>query len=296
MSLTSFRQEQIPKIEKEMLSFLQEYSQSPQLTEAMSYSIEAGGKRLRPLLVLTTAASFQKELTVGMYQTAAALEMIHTYSLIHDDLPAMDDDQLRRGKPTNHVVFGEATATLAGDGLLTSAFQQLSLAILPAEQKILLIQQLSQAAGIGGMVAGQMGDILGEEQQLDLEALMAVHEGKTGALLRFALLAGGILAEQPEEIVQQLANLGAIIGLAFQIRDDLLDVLASSAELGKNTGRDAELTKSTYPSLLGITGAKEALQEQLAKAHQLVLTLEEAPSFQGELLREVLQELELKEY
>lgn len=296
MSLTSFRQEQIPKIEKEMLSFLQEYSQSPQLTEAMSYSIEAGGKRLRPLLVLTTAASFQKELTVGMYQTAAALEMIHTYSLIHDDLPAMDDDQLRRGKPTNHVVFGEATATLAGDGLLTSAFQQLSLAILPAEQKILLIQQLSQAAGIGGMVAGQMGDILGEEQQLDLEALMAVHEGKTGALLRFALLAGGILAEQPEEVVQQLANLGAIIGLAFQIRDDLLDVLASSAELGKNTGRDAELTKSTYPSLLGITGAKEALQEQLAKARQLVLTLEEAPSFQGELLREVLQELELKEY
>ncbi len=296
MSLTSFRQEQIPKIEKEMLSFLQEYSQSPRLTEAMSYSIEAGGKRLRPLLVLTTAASFQKELTVGMYQTAAALEMIHTYSLIHDDLPAMDDDQLRRGKPTNHVVFGEATATLAGDGLLTAAFQQLSLAILPAEQKILLIQQLSQAAGIGGMVAGQMGDILGEEQQLDLEALMAVHEGKTGALLRFALLAGGILAEQPEEVVQQLANLGAIIGLAFQIRDDLLDVLASSAELGKNTGRDAELTKSTYPSLLGITGAKEALQEQLAKARQLVLTLEEAPSFQGELLREVLQELELKEY
>ena len=296
MSLTSFRQEQIPKIEKEMLSFLQEYSQSPQLTEAMSYSIEAGGKRLRPLLVLTTAASFQKELTVGMYQTAAALEMIHTYSLIHDDLPAMDDDQLRRGKPTNHVVFGEATATLAGDGLLTAAFQQLSLAILPAEQKILLIQQLSQAAGIGGMVAGQMGDILGEEQQLDLEALMAVHEGKTGALLRFALLAGGILAEQPEEVVQQLANLGAIIGLAFQIRDDLLDVLASSAELGKNTGRDAELTKSTYPSLLGITGAKEALQEQLAKARQLVLILEEAPSFQGELLREVLQELELKEY
>lgn len=296
MSLTSFRQEQIPKIEKEMLSFLQEYSQSPRLTEAMSYSIEAGGKRLRPLLVLTTAASFQKELTVGMYQTAAALEMIHTYSLIHDDLPAMDDDQLRRGKPTNHVVFGEATATLAGDGLLTAAFQQLSLAILPAEQKILLIQQLSQAAGIGGMVAGQMGDILGEEQQLDLEALMAVHEGKTGALLRFALLAGGSLAEQPEEVVQQLANLGAIIGLAFQIRDDLLDVLASSAELGKNTGRDAELTKSTYPSLLGITGAKEALQEQLAKARQLVLTLEEAPSFQGELLREVLQELELKEY
>lgn len=296
MSLTSFRQEQIPKIEKEMLSFLQEYSQSPRLTEAMSYSIEAGGKRLRPLLVLTTAASFQKELTVGMYQTAAALEMIHTYSLIHDDLPAMDDDQLRRGKPTNHVVFGEATATLAGDGLLTAAFQQLSLAILPAEQKILLIQQLSQAAGIGGMVAGQMGDILGEEQQLDLEALMAVHEGKTGALLRFALLAGGILAEQPEEVVQQLANLGAIIGLAFQIRDDLLDVLASSAELGKNTGRDAELTKSTYPSLLGITGAKEALQEQLAKARQLVLTLEEAPSFQGDLLREVLQELELKEY
>ncbi|MGX7350781.1 farnesyl-diphosphate synthase [Enterococcus canis] len=294
--MTSFRQEQIPKIEKEMLSFLQEYSQSPRLTEAMSYSIEAGGKRLRPLLVLTTAASFQKELTVGMYQTAAALEMIHTYSLIHDDLPAMDDDQLRRGKPTNHVVFGEATATLAGDGLLTAAFQQLSLAILPAEQKILLIQQLSQAAGIGGMVAGQMGDILGEEQQLDLEALMAVHEGKTGALLRFALLAGGILAEQPEEVVQQLANLGAIIGLAFQIRDDLLDVLASSAELGKNTGRDAELTKSTYPSLLGITGAKEALQEQLAKARQLVLTLEEAPSFQGELLREVLQELELKEY
>ncbi|MBO6454381.1 polyprenyl synthetase family protein, partial [Enterococcus faecalis] len=225
--MTNFSQQHLPLVEKVMVDFIAEYTENERLKEAMLYSIHAGGKRLRPLLVLTTVAAFQKEMETQDYQVAASLEMIHTYSLIHDDLPAMDDDDLRRGKPTNHKVFGEATAILAGDGLLTGAFQLLSLSQLGLSEKVLLMQQLAKAAGNQGMVAGQMGDIEGEKVSLTLEELAAVHEKKTGALIEFALIAGGVLANQTEEVIGLLTQFAHHYGLAFQIRDDLLDATST---------------------------------------------------------------------
>ncbi|MTD37620.1 polyprenyl synthetase family protein [Erwinia sp. CPCC 100877] len=290
----SFRELSVPLIEKEMAAFINEYTANDLLKEAMLYSIQAGGKRFRPLLVMAVIDSFGKKADVADYQVSAALEMVHTYSLIHDDLPAMDDDDLRRGKPTNHKVYGEAHAILAGDGLLTAAFQLLSLSRLQVDQKILLIQLLSKAAGTQGMVAGQAGDLQGEERSLSLEELVDVHEKKTGALIEFALLAGGILARQPEVIVDLLGTFAKHLGLAFQIKDDLLDATSSEAELGKQVGRDEALNKSTYPALLGLTGAKAALEEQLASGMTILEKIKQTSSdFQPELLQELLEQLRL---
>lgn len=289
---TNFRKQNLPLIEKEMEIFIDEYTTNERLKESMLYSIRAGGKRFRPLLVIAVLDSFAKQPKTQDYQVAAALEMIHTYSLIHDDLPAMDDDDLRRGKPTNHRVFGEAHAILAGDGLLTAAFQLLALSQLEMDQKILLIQLLSKAAGTQGMVAGQAGDLQGEERSLALKDLVDVHEKKTGALIEFALLAGGILAQQPEEIVNLLGTFAQHLGLAFQIKDDLLDATSSEAELGKQVGRDEALNKSTYPSLLGLEGAKTALEEQLTLGHDMLLEIRRLNSaFQLELLQAFLEQL-----
>ncbi|MFK4567129.1 polyprenyl synthetase family protein [Enterococcus sp. UD-01] len=289
-----FREQHLPLIEKEMAAFINEYTTNDLLKEAMLYSIQAGGKRFRPLLIMAVLDSFNKQAEVADYQVSAALEMVHTYSLIHDDLPAMDDDDLRRGKPTNHKVYGEAQAILAGDGLLTAAFQLLSLSRLQADQKILLIQLLSKAAGTQGMVAGQAGDLQGEERSLSLEELVEVHEKKTGALIEFALLAGGILAQQPEVIVELLGTFAKHLGLAFQIKDDLLDATSSEAVLGKQVGRDAALHKSTYPALLGLTGAKAALEEQLTCGMAIIEEIKQTSSdFQPELLQELLEQLRL---
>ncbi|MGX7244091.1 polyprenyl synthetase family protein [Enterococcus quebecensis] len=283
-----FRKQSLPLIEKEMEDFINEYTANEQLKNAMMYSIRAGGKRFRPLLVLATICSFNKKPQVHDYQVGAALEMIHTYSLIHDDLPAMDDDDLRRGKPTNHKVFGEAHAILAGDGLLTAAFQLLAISQIQQEQKVLLIQLLSKAAGTQGMVAGQAGDLQGENQLLSLTELADIHEKKTGALIEFALLAGGILAQQPDEVVDLLGVFARHLGLAFQIKDDLLDATSSEEELGKQVGRDEALNKSTYPGLLGLDGAKKALEEQLIFGTQ---TLEKIKQISSEFYIELLQEL-----
>jgi geranylgeranyl diphosphate synthase type II len=289
-----FHEQHLPLIEKEMAAFINEYTTNDLLKEAMLYSIQAGGKRFRPLLIMAVLDSFNKQAEVADYQVGAALEMVHTYSLIHDDLPAMDDDDLRRGKPTNHKVYGEAQAILAGDGLLTAAFQLLSLSRLQADQKILLIQLLSKAAGTQGMVAGQAGDLQGEERSLSLEELVEVHEKKTGALIEFALLAGGILAQQPEVIVELLGTFAKHLGLAFQIKDDLLDATSSEAVLGKQVGRDAALHKSTYPALLGLTGAKAALEEQLTCGMAIIEEIKQTSSdFQPELLQELLEQLRL---
>lgn len=291
-NFTDFRKQSLPLIEKEMENFIDEYTANVQLKEAMLYSIRAGGKRFRPLLVMAVLHSFDKQAKSQDYQIAAALEMIHTYSLIHDDLPAMDDDDLRRGKPTNHKVFGEAHAILAGDGLLTGAFQLLALSQLEMDQKILLIQLLSKAAGTQGMVAGQAGDLQGEKRLLSLEELADVHEKKTGALIEFALLAGGILAQQPDEIVNLLGIFAQHLGLAFQIKDDVLDATSSEAELGKQVGRDEALNKSTYPSLLGLAGAKKALEEQLTLGYNTLEEIKEISSaFQPELLQAFLEQL-----
>lgn len=286
--LQSFKEKNLPKVEETMLNFIQEHTKNPQLAESMVYSVKAGGKRIRPLIILTTIASFKEKINENAYQVAAALEMIHTYSLIHDDLPAMDDDDLRRGKPTNHKIFGEALAILAGDGLLTGAFQLLSETSLKPEKQILLLQLLAQAAGTEGMVAGQAGDIAAEGQMVSLEKLMSIHRDKTGALLTFAFIAGGILADQTDYVVEQLQKLGQHVGLAFQIRDDLLDVVGTAEVLGKNVGQDAKLEKSTYPALLGISGAKQALELELSHANYLIGELNKAANFDAQLFEELI--------
>ncbi|MFC4771096.1 polyprenyl synthetase family protein [Enterococcus hermanniensis] len=280
--------QELPKVEQEMTDFITQYTTQEDLKKSMLYSIEAGGKRIRPLIVLATVQAFQKTLNAPVYQTAGALEMIHTYSLIHDDLPAMDDDDLRRGKPTNHKVFGEALAILAGDGLLTGAFQLISETTLEPTENVLLIQLLAKAAGIGGMVAGQAGDMAAEHQQVSLGELKAIHRGKTGALLTYAFVAGGILAQQPAYVLTLLEKLGGHIGLAFQIRDDLLDVVGTTEALGKQVGQDEKSAKSTYPALLSVAGAKDALEQELAQAQATIEQLTKAAGFQPQVFQELL--------
>ncbi|WP_321385273.1 farnesyl diphosphate synthase [uncultured Enterococcus sp.] len=295
IAFSQFQQQQIPLLEQEMTDFIDKYTANAYLKESMLYSVQSGGKRLRPLLLLAVVSSFNKQLEKKDFQTAAALEMIHTYSLIHDDLPAMDDDDLRRGKPTNHKIYGDAHAILAGDGLLTAAIQLLALSQLALDEKVLLIQLLTKAAGTEGMVSGQAGDLQGESRSLTLEELIEVHERKTGALIEFALLAGGILAEQTDAIVALLGTFAQHLGLAFQIRDDLLDVTSSEEELGKQVGRDETLNKSTYPGLLGIEGARKAFDEQMILANeQLEAIRKKNGDFQPELLQEILKQLELQ--
>ena len=241
--------------------------------ESMRYSLFAGGKRIRPVLCLAGAEAVdsgeptrQRALPV-----ACALECIHTYSLIHDDLPAMDDDDLRRGKPTNHTIFGEAAAILAGDGLLTFAFDLLSgpaCAALADSARIRLIQTIAHAAGPLGMVGGQSLDMLYEGQQVGYEELRRIHRSKTGALITASVVCGAIVAGASEEQEEALKTYGDHIGLAFQIVDDLLDVEATTAELGKPAGSDIKSDKVTYPSLFGTatsrTMAREAVQEAVS--------------------------------
>src|SRR5699024_6086501 len=250
MSLfTEFHKTEGPKITASISDFLNQHSGQDQLKKSMLYSVEAGGKRIRPLLLLATIQTFCVTMSPACYQVAAALEMVHTYSLIHDDLPAMDNDDLRRGKPTNHKVFGAAMATLAGDGLLTASFELITQTDLPVEKQMSLVKELAKAAGINGMVAGQAMDIEGEKLQLTLSELQQLHQKKTGALIRFSVLAGGILADQSEQVLAQLAQFAQHLGLAFQIRDDLLDVVATTEQMGKKTHKDAANGKNTYPAL-----------------------------------------------
>lgn len=291
MKLADFSTIHLSSVEEEIVSFLNDYTSDEQLKESMLYSVRAGGKRIRPLLLLSTVAAFGESINTTTYQVAAALEMIHTYSLIHDDLPAMDNDDLRRGKPTNHKVYGEALAILAGDGLLTAAFQLISMAHLAHSPKLLLLQQLAINAGTQGMVAGQAADIEGETKQLTLEELMFIHERKTGRLMHYALLAGGVLANQPEEVLASLQKLASHLGLAFQIRDDLLDVVSTTEVLGKTAGKDAKMEKTTYPGLLGIEETKSALENEIDAANRMIDQLEQTVcSFDGQLLRQLVQQ------
>ncbi|MFQ9706912.1 MAG: polyprenyl synthetase family protein [Limosilactobacillus pontis] len=245
------------------------------LYSSMRYSLMAGGKRLRPALTLATVEMFGKSVDEDVMHAATALELLHTYSLIHDDLPAMDDDDLRRGKPTNHCRFGAGMATLAGDGLLTLAFQWVSDNNLPVAIRAELTLALAQAAGPAGMVAGQARDIEGEGQQLSLDQLRYLHRQKTGALLRYAVLAGGIITGQPQPIKAALADFGAQFGLAFQIYDDLMDVLGTTAQMGKAVHKDAGEHKNTYPGLLGTAGAEEQLHRALQAARDAQVRLGE---------------------
>lgn len=257
--LKPFMAKHIPIIEETLYSLVRSLPAPASLIESMQYSLEAGGKRVRPLFVLAVLDAFKKDFTQG-YVIGAAIEMIHTYSLIHDDLPSMDNDDFRRGKPTNHKVFGEAMAVLAGDALNTLAFGVLArLEDVSAEKKIQLVELFSVAAGAEGMVGGQVLDIEGEKRQLNLQELEQVHVNKTGALLRFSIEAGAILADATFEERAILLNYAHHIGLCFQIQDDILDIEGTTEELGKTAGKDVASDKSTYPALLTLDGAKEKL-------------------------------------
>lgn len=237
------------------------------VVEAMRYSILGGGKALRPFLVLTVAHMLGIEKQNAL-QVACALEMVHTYSLIHDDLPAMDNDTMRRGKPTNHIQFDEATAILAGDALLTKAFEVLSMTQTHKEASIRckLISQLSKAAGTQGMIGGQMMDLIGEKIPLNLNEIERMQALKTGALLKYACTAPAIMAQSSGTIFKALETYAGCIGLMFQITDDILDIEGDSKIVGKTLGKDTQAQKSTFVSMLGIDTAKENIHILAQKA------------------------------
>lgn len=245
-----------------------EHSVPQELHTAAHYSVFAGGKRIRPILCLAALEACGGDMAPAM-PVACALELIHTYSLIHDDLPAMDNDDFRRGKQTSHKVFGEAMAILAGDALLTEAFVLLSRAEkvrLAAERRLAVIQEIASAAGIAGMVGGQALDIRAEKIAPDFEGLIDIHRRKTGALIVAAVKSGAILAGASDEKIQALGVYGSHIGIAFQIADDILNVEGDSELMGKKTGSDAALGKVTYPSLLGLEASRVKLAEHIEAA------------------------------
>ncbi|MFO0960604.1 MAG: farnesyl diphosphate synthase [Isosphaeraceae bacterium] len=244
------------------------------LAEAMRYSVMAGGKRLRPVLCLMAAEASGADRRLAL-PAACALEFVHTYSLIHDDLPAMDDDDLRRGRPTCHKAFDEATAILAGDGLLTLAFEIIARDTKPAEAAVASVRLLAEAAGPAGMVGGQMADLQAEGRtDGSAEALEAIHRRKTGALLRASLTLGAIAAGADPATRSALDTYGRAVGLAFQIVDDLLDVQGDESKLGKRVGKDSGLGKWTYPGFLGIEGSRNKARQQAEEAIAALAPLE----------------------
>ncbi|HET9838180.1 MAG TPA: farnesyl diphosphate synthase [Candidatus Angelobacter sp.] len=221
--------------------------------KAMRHSVFAGGKRLRPILCMEAARMIAGQVPAGIEDLGSALEMLHTYSLIHDDLPALDNDDLRRGKPTCHVVFGEAIAILAGDGLQTQAYEVLTRLQCPAEARVKIIEEIARGTGtVDGMIGGQVKDLEAERQKPDAETLEYIHRAKTGALITASLVSGGLYAGGTPTEIQRLRDFGRAVGLAFQIADDVLDVTQSSEQLGKTAGKDIESQKATYPALFGI--------------------------------------------
>jgi geranylgeranyl diphosphate synthase type II len=237
---------------------------------AMRYSLFAGGKRIRPILCMESAYAAGGDMD-GVVACACSLELIHTYSLIHDDLPALDNDDYRRGKLTNHKVFGDAMAILAGDALLTLAFQVLAQLRIADDRKTRLIAELAAASGtVGGMIGGQVADLEGEGKAPTAELLESIHRAKTGALLRASLRMGAIYAGAGGEQYSALSCYGEHIGLAFQIVDDILDVEESSAALGKTAGKDAAQHKITFPAVYGLETSHRMAEEECARAHRVL--------------------------
>ena len=248
--------------------------------EAMRYSLFAGGKRIRPILCLAAGEAIDGSAGVAarLLPIACALEYIHTYSLIHDDLPAMDNDALRRGKPTNHVLYGEAGAILAGDGLLTLAFHLLSGergAGLPAPQRLKIIEIIAAAAGPSGMVGGQSLDIDSEKVTIDFQRLQTIHRAKTGALITCSLQAGALAAGASAKQYDDLTHYGEKIGLAFQIVDDILNVTSTTEELGKAAGSDANRGKATYPAFFGLKETRRLAAQAAAEAIQALAAFDD---------------------
>lgn len=264
MDLRAYLQEQREKVEKALALILPEpEGPAADVVKAMKYSLFAGGKRLRPILCIAGAEALGEDGSHVM-PVACALEMIHTYSLIHDDLPAMDNDDMRRGKPTNHKVFGEAEAILAGDGLLTEAFRvmaQIPLGKIRPEALLRVICLVAQASGYQGMVGGQVTDIQSERKTVEPATVEFIHSHKTGALIAASVTSGAILGAASETQVDAINAYGRGIGLAFQISDDILDVEGDSEKMGKGVGGDARKKKVTYPSVHGL-GTSKRIQEQ----------------------------------
>jgi geranylgeranyl diphosphate synthase, type II len=252
-------------------------SAAARLTEAMSYSLLAGGKRLRPILALASCEAVGGKLAAAM-DLACAIEMIHTYSLIHDDLPCMDDDDFRRGRPTNHKVYGVAIATLAGDALLTDAFKVLARATgagVAAAVVLETIEELAGAAGSAGMVGGQVIDLLGEGKSKTLEELEELHGRKTGALFLASVRGGARMGGASASQIESLDAYARALGLAFQVVDDLLDVQGTPEQLGKRTQKDSERGKATYPAILGIERSLSLARELETRAHRALASFDE---------------------
>jgi geranylgeranyl diphosphate synthase type II len=240
--------------------------QPPSIHQAMRYSVFAGGKRIRPILCLETARIFDADVSPAFYP-GCAIEFIHTYSLIHDDLPALDNDDLRRGKPTCHKKFGEATAILAGDALLTLAFGTIAASPAPADRRVAMIAEISTAAGtLNGMVGGQVADLEAEGRHVGPKTLEYIHRSKTAALICASIVSGALSAGAPAGDVASLRRFGETIGWAFQVTDDILDVEESSAALGKTAGKDIAQQKATYPAVFGLPRSHEIANELANKA------------------------------
>lgn len=272
MTLSEYLHEQCRLVESALDRWVPAETQPPvNLHRAMRYSLFAGGKRIRPVLCITAAHTVRDEVP-GLVDAACSLELIHTYSLIHDDLPALDNDDLRRGRPTCHKVFGEAMAILTGDALLTLAFEVLaSVEELPAAARTALVRELSHAAGtVRGMIAGQVHDIEGEGQKPTAELLETIHRAKTGALLRASVRMGALCAGASAEEFDALSCYGEHVGLAFQIVDDILDVEQPAEALGKTPGKDAQQGKITFPAVYGLERSRAMAAQELERAHRAV--------------------------
>lgn len=287
------KQEKLALVEAALEEFYGDQQLAANLREAVLYSIHAGGKRIRPYLLLEVLESLQVPITLAHAQVAAELEMIHTGSLIHDDLPAMDDDDFRRGRLTNHKKFGEALAILAGDALFLDPYALIAQADLPNEIKVDLIASLSLSSGSMGMVAGQVLDMEGEGKHLNLEELQTIHANKTGKLLAFPFQAAGVIAELDENLQKQLKTVGELIGLAFQVRDDILDVTASFEEIGKTPQKDLQAEKSTYPALLGLDEAKVFCNRTLDQANEKLDVISQLVDFDKEPIVKIVESLRI---
>ena len=276
-----------------LTKLIEERPTEARLKEAMLYVVQSGGKRIRPLLTLAVGSAGTSTNKAAL-DLACALEMIHTYSLIHDDLPGMDDDDMRRGRPTVHKAFDEATAILAGDALLTLAFEVAANANLQAHQLVEAVKILSTASGMSGMISGQMKDIASEEVTITLEQMKEIHREKTGELLLAAVRLGNLFVDD-SKMKEAFVSYATHFGLAFQIQNDLQDVCWTSEQTGKETGKDSELSKNTYPSLLGVEGAKKALLSEIESCKRALEEVEFTPANQQTkaLLVEFLTYLEI---
>ena len=258
--------------ETELKKELQELSYPETIAKGMEYAVLNGGKRLRPFLLFATLELLNENINKGV-KSAIALEMIHSYSLVHDDLPALDNDDYRRGKLTTHKVFGEAEGILIGDSLLTYAFYVLSqknLELLSSEQIVKIISKTSEYAGINGMIGGQMIDIQSENKKVDLETLKYIHSHKTGKLIKLPIEIACIIANLEKDKREILEEYADLIGLAFQVKDDILDVEGTFEDLGKPVGSDIDLHKATYPSILGMEESKKILNDTVEKAKKII--------------------------